>query len=59
MTPLMMAAPASSRMSVLEGTWSLGAIAIVVVVLRVFAKVRLRHLGTDDAIMVAALVSLY
>ncbi|KAJ5588281.1 hypothetical protein N7537_010959 [Penicillium hordei] len=50
-----MAAPTSNRMSVLEGTWALGAIAIVVVVLRVFAKIRLRHLGTDDAVMIAAL----
>ncbi|KAJ5405818.1 hypothetical protein N7465_007102 [Penicillium sp. CMV-2018d] len=51
----MMVTPTSNPKSVLEGTWALGAIAIVVVVLRVFAKVRLRHLGTDDALMVAAL----
>jgi hypothetical protein len=53
-----MAAPNAHPKAVLEGTWALGAIAIVVVVLRIFAKVRIRHLGTDDAVMVAALVSL-
>ena len=45
------------RKSVLEGTWALGAVAIIVVILRVFAKARLRHIGSDDVIMIASLVS--
>ncbi|KAJ5931505.1 hypothetical protein N7516_005994 [Penicillium verrucosum] len=43
------------RQSVLQGTWALGALAIIVMVLRIFAKARLRHMGSDDAIMVASL----
>ncbi|OQD87370.1 hypothetical protein PENSOL_c079G11799 [Penicillium solitum] len=43
------------RKSVLEGTWSLGAVAIIVVVLRIFAKARLRHMGSDDVTMIASL----
>lgn len=53
----MMAALTGDRKSVLEGTWALGAIAIVVVLLRILAKARLRHLGTDDVTMIASLVS--
>lgn len=53
----MMAALTGDRKSVLEGTWALGAIAIVVVFLRILAKARLRHLGTDDVTMIASLVS--
>lgn len=45
------------RKSVLEGTWALGAVAIIVVVLRIFAKARLRHMGSDDVTMIASLVS--
>ncbi|KAJ5271239.1 hypothetical protein N7505_006997 [Penicillium chrysogenum] len=51
----MMAALTGDRKSVLEGTWALGAIAIVVVLLRILAKARLRHLGTDDVTMIASL----
>lgn len=53
----MMAALVGDRKSVLEGTWALGAVAIVVVMLRVFAKSRLRHIGSDDLTMIASLVS--
>jgi hypothetical protein len=56
-SPRMMAALTGDRKSVLEGTWALGAIAIVVVLLRILAKARLRHLGTDDVTMIASLVS--
>jgi hypothetical protein len=45
------------RKSVLEGTWALGGIAIIVVILRIIAKARLRHLGSDDVTMLASLVS--
>ncbi|KXG51205.1 uncharacterized protein PGRI_067770 [Penicillium griseofulvum] len=43
------------RKSVLEGTWALGGIAIIVVILRIIAKARLRHLGSDDVTMLASL----
>ncbi|KAJ5205557.1 hypothetical protein N7472_002005 [Penicillium cf. griseofulvum] len=43
------------RKSVLEGTWALGGIAIVVLILRIIAKARLRHLGSDDLTMIASL----
>ncbi|KAJ6118741.1 hypothetical protein N7471_013361 [Penicillium samsonianum] len=51
----MMPALVGDRKSVLEGTWALGAVAIVVVMLRVFAKSRLRHIGSDDLTMIASL----
>lgn len=53
----MMVSLVGDRKSVLEGTWSLGAVAIIVVVLRIFAKARLRHMGSDDVTMIASLVS--
>ncbi|KAB8067247.1 hypothetical protein BDV29DRAFT_196589 [Aspergillus leporis] len=51
-----MAALTGDRKSVLEGTWALAAVAIVAVVLRAFAKLRLRHVGLDDLAMFAALL---
>ncbi|CAG8905418.1 unnamed protein product [Penicillium egyptiacum] len=51
----MMAALTGDRKSVLEGTWALGAVAIVLVMLRIFAKARLRHIGPDDLTMIASL----
>lgn len=53
----MMVSLVGDRQSVLQGTWALGAVAIILMVLRIFAKARLRHMGSDDAIMVASLVS--
>ncbi|KAB8234524.1 uncharacterized protein BDW43DRAFT_299575 [Aspergillus alliaceus] len=51
-----MVALTGDRKSVLEGTWALGAIAIVIMGLRVFAKGRLHHFGPDDLVMFTALV---
>ncbi|KAJ5437264.1 hypothetical protein N7445_005808, partial [Penicillium cf. griseofulvum] len=51
----MMVAINGDRKSVLEGTWALGGIAIVVLILRIIAKARLRHLGSDDLTMIASL----
>lgn len=48
---------AGDRKSVLQGTWALGAVAIIMVVLRVFAKARLRHMGLDDVTTIVSLVS--
>ncbi|KAJ5426806.1 hypothetical protein N7465_001876 [Penicillium sp. CMV-2018d] len=46
---------AGDRKSVLQGTWALGAVAIIMVVLRVFAKARLRHMGLDDVTTIVSL----
>jgi hypothetical protein len=43
--------------SVLVGTWVNAAVAIVVVAFRIIAKLKLRHVGSDDCAMFAALVS--
>lgn len=51
-----MAPLAGDARSVLKGTWSLAAVAIVVMVLRVVAKLKLRHVGIDDCAMITALV---
>ncbi|QQK42525.1 integral membrane protein [Penicillium digitatum] len=50
-----MVALSGDRKTVLEAIWALGGVAIIVVVLRVFAKARLRHFGLDDLIMIVSL----
>jgi hypothetical protein len=52
-----MASLVGDRNSVLQGTWALGAIAVIVVVLRIFAKARIRHMGLDDVAMIVSLAS--
>jgi uncharacterized membrane protein len=42
----------------LRDIWALTGIAILIVALRVTAKIRIRKLGWDDILMVSALVSL-
>ncbi|KAB8077665.1 hypothetical protein BDV29DRAFT_188539 [Aspergillus leporis] len=42
--------------SVLVGTWVNAAVAIVVVAFRIIAKLKLRHVGSDDCAMFAALL---
>ncbi|RAQ72755.1 hypothetical protein COH20_005094 [Aspergillus flavus] len=51
-----MAPLAGDARSVLKGTWSLAAVAIVVMILRVVAKLKLRHVGIDDCAMITALL---
>ncbi|KAE8319709.1 hypothetical protein BDV41DRAFT_570638 [Aspergillus transmontanensis] len=51
-----MAPLAGDPRSVLKGTWSLAAVAIVVMVLRVVAKLKLHHVGIDDCAMITALL---
>ncbi|KAE8419140.1 hypothetical protein BDV36DRAFT_252693 [Aspergillus pseudocaelatus] len=51
-----MAPLAGDRKSVLEGTWALAAVAMVVMVLRVVAKLKLHHFGGDDCAMITALL---
>lgn len=41
----------------LRDIWGLTAVAIVILILRVVAKLRLRKFGTDDILMAFALVS--
>ncbi|KAE8356878.1 hypothetical protein BDV28DRAFT_126344 [Aspergillus coremiiformis] len=52
-----MSSLAGDRNSVLRGTWAIAVIAIIIMILRVFAKVKLHHVGVDDATMILALVS--
>ncbi|KAJ5608245.1 hypothetical protein N7537_004864 [Penicillium hordei] len=52
-----MASLVGDRNSVLQGTWALGAIAVIVVVLRIFAKARIRHMGLDDVAMISFALS--
>ena len=41
----------------LRDIWALTGIAILIVVLRVIAKIKIRKIGWDDILMVSALVS--
>lgn len=43
----------------LRDIWTLTGIAIVIVTLRVTAKIKIRKFGWDDILMVSALVSLF
>jgi hypothetical protein len=53
------AAPYDLGPRLLRDIWTLSGIAIVIVALRVAAKIKIRKFGWDDILMVSALVSLF
>jgi predicted ferric reductase len=46
----------NSGPALMKGIWAAMAVAIVIVILRVIAKIKIRHFRVDDILMIVALV---
>lgn len=55
--PLSVETPYDAGPRLLRDVWALTAIAIVIMGLRIVAKLRIKKFGWDDVLMIAALVS--